>query len=65
MHSLIAFENYGEEVIRVGVQWSSSSTAFRTDLAVGLQPISCGLREEISVFGFGGGRCISINRGFN
>lgn len=55
MCSLISFENYGEEVIRVGVWWSRSSTAFRTDLAVGLQPISCGLREELFVFGFGGG----------
>lgn len=65
MRSLISFENYGEEVIRVGVGWSRSSTAFRVDLAVGLQPISCGLREELSVLGFGVGRCISINRGFN
>lgn len=40
MRLLISFENYGEEVIRVGVWWSSSGTAFRTDLAVGLQPIS-------------------------
>lgn len=62
---LISFENYGEEVIRVGVWWSSSSTAFRTDLAVGLQPISCSLREELSIFGFGAGRCISINWEFN
>lgn len=65
MRSLISFENYGEEVIRVGVRWSRSSTAFRVDLAVGLQPISCGLREKLSLFGFGGGRCISINWGFN